>query len=230
MLFCHLTNTIVLPFYRCFTPMLYFDVEIHPVSVTRFPSFRTQTLENLSRYLWNKWVPEQPRPWRKSCDGESCDGDRVLVILIHGTSMYWYYYYMITVLLSTLLDAPRVHDYDSICVYVYNYVFIYLFIYMSVSANLRDSLEDIIFAILSEFFAILSRKQSPQFSTFPRISAIFANSAQTTTPGPPTKSFPIKSPRVKLSGRLPIRFYGHENSHPLELRVCLSQSLWNPNS
>ena len=50
---------------------------LHPVSVTRFPSFRTQTLENLSRYLWNKWVPEQPRPWRKSCDGESCDGDRV---------------------------------------------------------------------------------------------------------------------------------------------------------
>ena len=50
---------------------------LHPVSVTRFPSFRTQTLEDLSRYLWNKWVPEQPRPWRKSCDGESCDGDRV---------------------------------------------------------------------------------------------------------------------------------------------------------
>ena len=25
-----------------------------------------------------------------------------------------------------------------------------------------------------------------------------------TTPGPPTKSFPTKSPRVKLSGRLPI--------------------------
>ena len=52
-------------------------VAIHPVSVTRFPSFRTQTLENLSRYLWNKWVPEQPRPWRKSCEGESCCGDQV---------------------------------------------------------------------------------------------------------------------------------------------------------
>ena len=52
---------------------------LHPVSVTRFPSFRTQTLENLSRYLWSKWVPEQPRPWRKSCDGESCDGDRVYI-------------------------------------------------------------------------------------------------------------------------------------------------------
>ena len=31
-----------------------------------------------------KWVPEQPRPWRKSCDGESCDGDRVQ----QGISLY----------------------------------------------------------------------------------------------------------------------------------------------
>ena len=50
------------------------------------------------------------------------------------------------------------------------------------------------------------------------------------TPSPPTKSFPTKSPWVKLSGRLPIRFNGHENSHPLELRVCLSQTLWKTNS
>ena len=59
------------------TNMLYLLCHTHPVSVTRFPSFRTQTLENLSHYLWNKWVPEQPRPWRKSCERESCDGDRV---------------------------------------------------------------------------------------------------------------------------------------------------------
>ena len=50
---------------------------VHPVSITRFPSFRTQTLENLSRYLWTKRVPEQPRPWRKSCERESCNGDWV---------------------------------------------------------------------------------------------------------------------------------------------------------
>ena len=50
------------------------------------------------------------------------------------------------------------------------------------------------------------------------------------TPSPPTKSFPIKSPWVKLSGRPPIKFNGHENSHPLESRVCLSQTLWNRNS
>ena len=45
------------------------------------------------------------------------------------------------------------------------------------------------------------------------------------TPSPPTKSFPITSPRVELSGRLPIELYGHENSHPFKLRVCLSQTL-----
>ena len=50
------------------------------------------------------------------------------------------------------------------------------------------------------------------------------------TPSPPTKSFPTKSPRVELSGRPSVKFNGHENSHPLELRVCLSQTLRNPNS
>ena len=50
------------------------------------------------------------------------------------------------------------------------------------------------------------------------------------TPSPPTKSFPTKSPWVKLSGRLPIQLYGYDSSHPLELRVCLSKTLRNPNS
>ena len=54
--------------------------------------------------------------------------------------------------------------------------------------------------------------------------------AECRTPSPPTKSFSTKSPRVKLSGRLPIQLYGSDNSHPLKLRVCLSQTLWNPNS
>ena len=45
------------------------------------------------------------------------------------------------------------------------------------------------------------------------------------TPSPPTKSFPTKSPRVELSRRLPVKSYRHEKSHPLELRVCLSQTL-----
>ena len=32
-------------------PLLPGATSIHPVSITRFPSFRTQTLENLSHYL-----------------------------------------------------------------------------------------------------------------------------------------------------------------------------------
>ena len=44
------------------------------------------------------------------------------------------------------------------------------------------------------------------------------------------RAFLWKSPWAELSGRHPITFSGHENSHPLELRVCLSQTLRNPNS
>ena len=50
---------------------------IHPVSITRFPSFRTQTLENITPPSMNKWVPEQPSPRRKSSKRESSYGDRV---------------------------------------------------------------------------------------------------------------------------------------------------------
>ena len=35
---------------------------LHPVSVTRFPSFRTQTLENLSHYLWTNGFLSNPDP------------------------------------------------------------------------------------------------------------------------------------------------------------------------
>ena len=53
---------------------------------------------------------------------------------------------------------------------------------------------------------------------------------RTRTPSPPIKSFPIKSPWVKLSGRLPIEFNGHGNSHPSEFRVCSSETPLNRNS
>ena len=35
------------------------------------------------------------------------------------------------------------------------------------------------------------------------------------TPSPPITSFPTKSPQVELSGKPPIKFNGHENSHQL---------------
>ena len=42
---------------------------VHPVSVTRFPSFRTQTLENLSRYLWTKKILSNPDPGENLVSG-----------------------------------------------------------------------------------------------------------------------------------------------------------------
>ena len=50
---------------------------LHPVSVRRFPSFRTQPLESLTPFPMNKWISEQPSPWRKSSKRKSCYGDRV---------------------------------------------------------------------------------------------------------------------------------------------------------
>ena len=59
-----------------------------PVSVRRFPSFRTQPLENLTPLPTNKWAPEQPSPWRKSSKRESCYGDRVNIIYIYFDTVY----------------------------------------------------------------------------------------------------------------------------------------------
>ena len=53
---------------------------LHPVSLGRSPSFRTQPLESLTPLSINKWVPEQPGPWRKSSERESCYGDRVYLL------------------------------------------------------------------------------------------------------------------------------------------------------
>ena len=41
---------------------MHVQVHIHPVSVTRFPSFRTQPLENLSHYLWTNGFLSNPAP------------------------------------------------------------------------------------------------------------------------------------------------------------------------
>ena len=74
-----------------------------------------------------------------------------------------------------------------------------------------------------------SRTPGLSLNTSPRLKLVLHSNA-CVAPSPPTKSFPTKGPRVELSGRLPIKFNGHENFHPLELRVCLSQTLRNPNS
>ena len=53
-----------------------YHIALHPVSVRRFPFFRTQSLENLTPLPMNKWISEQPSPWRKSSKRKSCYGDR----------------------------------------------------------------------------------------------------------------------------------------------------------
>ena len=53
------------------------DNNLHPVSVRRFPSFRTQPLESLMPLPMNKWISGQLSPWRKSSKRKSCHGDRV---------------------------------------------------------------------------------------------------------------------------------------------------------
>ena len=49
-----------------YTSAILCNSEIHPVSVRRFPSFRTQPLESLTPLPMNKWISEQPSPWRTS--------------------------------------------------------------------------------------------------------------------------------------------------------------------
>ena len=62
--------------------------ELLPVSVRRFPSFRTQPLENITPLPMNKWVPEQPSPWRKYSKRESYYGDRVYPGVCFGTCVW----------------------------------------------------------------------------------------------------------------------------------------------
>ena len=44
-------------------------ITVHPVSVRRFPSFRTQRLENLSRYLWTNGFLSNPAPGENLLSG-----------------------------------------------------------------------------------------------------------------------------------------------------------------
>ena len=131
-----------------------------------------------------------------------------------------------------------------ICMYVCTYIYIYIYIYIYLYAYLLCELgaapkacrgggpkwrrsssapgeggDLVIYGIIITITTMITT------IAMITIITIITRSARTYTPSPPTKSSPTKSPRVELSGRLPIKFNGHENSHPLELRVCLSQTL-----
>ena len=94
-----------------------------------------------------------------------------------------------------------IYIYIHIYIYIYNIIYIYIYILISQEYHININI------------ARVGDCRLPSTGYRPY------------TPSPPTKSFPTKSPRVKLSGRLPMKFNGHENSHPLELRVCPSQTL-----
>ena len=137
---------------------------VHPVSVTRFPSFRTQPLENLSHYLWNKRLPSNPAPGEKSSKRESCYGDRVYqASLGAGTYYYYYYYYYYysyyysyyyycyyyyyDVFLARPLPSSNfaegnresnIYIYIYIYIYVYVYVYIYIYIYIYIYVDVYN--------------------------------------------------------------------------------------------
>ena len=104
---------------------------LHPVSVTRFPSFRTKPLESLTPLSMNKWVPEQPSPWRKSSKRKSCYGDRVYTLRFPAegrqpTGPRALYVYIMHVY------SEHIHIYIYIYIYVcvYTCIYIYIYIYM----------------------------------------------------------------------------------------------------
>ena len=149
------------------------------------------------------------------------------------------YYYVTTVGFHNF--NLRIYIYLSIYIYIYTYTYTYIYIYIHYyyyhcyyyhyhdyhygrfpsfqSSNFQfESFKSeqidcgCLFDTMSDFNVPGSRPKRNEISEIDR------------------KSFPTKSPWGKLSGRCPVKLYGHENSHPLELRVCLSQTLWNPNS
>ena len=85
-------------------------VVLHPVSVRRFPSFRTQPLENITPLPMNKQMFEQPSPWRKFSKRESCYGDRVYYVIL------CYLYYGILLIVCYL------------CVQIYIYIYIHMIV------------------------------------------------------------------------------------------------------
>ena len=94
-----------------------------------------------------------------------------------------------------------------IYIYIYNIIYIYIYIYtLDRGTVIIQTIGVSRVLFLAAFLSLQGRLEGR-------------------TPGPPTKSFPTKGPRVELSGRLPIQLYGYDSSHPLELRVCLSQTL-----
>ena len=103
---------------------------LHPVSVTRFPSLRTQTLENLSHYLWTNGFLSNPDP------GENLVMENLVMetgcnptmatwpILGLGTTWRWSYIYIYIYIYICICVYIYIYIYTCICIYVYIYIYI----------------------------------------------------------------------------------------------------------
>ena len=109
---------------------------IHPVSITRFPSFRTQTLENLSHYLWKNRSLSNPDP------GENLvSGNRVMetgcTILYYHILWYCYYHYSYYYHYYGSYYHLYVHTCISMCIPIYVYMYVYISIHIYIYMNIH---------------------------------------------------------------------------------------------
>ena len=151
--------------------------------------------------------------------------------------IYIYIYVYIHIIYNYIYIVFNMYAYMHICIYIYIYIYV-IYVYIYIYTPYLTPLRRWVFITggcsgrgVQWMGVVLCNRNIIQHHihhyTYFHCTPLWWILS---TPSPPTKSFPIKSPWVKLSGRPPIKFDGHENSHPLELRVCLSQTLWNPNS
>ena len=126
-----------------------------------------------------------------------------LIILSSLLALYFISYTIITIIITIM----------CICIYIYIYIHIRILSY---------TLCYVTFCSVMFCSALLCYVMSCYVIL---CSVLFCSVLSCcVTPSPPTKSFPTKSPRVELSGRLPMKFYGHENSHPLRIKSLLESN------
>ena len=95
---------------------------LHPVSVRRFPSFRTQPLENLSHYLWKNGFLSNPAPGENLVSGNlvmetGCTKHiQILVYLIA-----YFMLFIVILLCSLLFYAVYFIVFFYVCIYIYIY-------------------------------------------------------------------------------------------------------------
>ena len=124
-------------------------LNVHPVSVRRFPSFRTQPLESLSHYLWTKnRFLSNPAPGENLLSGNlvmetGCQRTRELARSCGSAFQCWkeslqhivVFYFRVEIEVRNILgQAGYLSIYLSIHTYIYIYIHtcVYIYIYVCV--------------------------------------------------------------------------------------------------